>query len=323
MGQSELEKYFNLYSTNLTRVREALGSQLHVEPAIDGIMFCPICLRIFSCEDLQSGDLTLEHVPPEKLGGKIRTVTCKKCNNDNGTLLDSHLIRKVQLDGFFAGTSQSPIDVEVDISDSIRMPVNLFHDQHSNFTIVPPRKIQKKQSHLVEAFTKQVTEGKVQKVHIRGRAYKNFNVNKALLRVGYLWAFSVFGYGFIIGPNLKEIRSQIREMSQPVQSPTWSSLEYDIPDKFLGINVIKSPKEALAFFVVFDCKVQGHTSRYGVMLPGFDEPGLDIYQWLAEHERQIFAFEVHPLIGALEILDFNKHPLAAQEIWQMLKQITQ
>lgn len=41
---------------------------------------CPICLEPHPDVD--------EHVPPESLGGKVMTWTCKKCNNDFGTAED-------------------------------------------------------------------------------------------------------------------------------------------------------------------------------------------------------------------------------------------
>lgn len=45
-----------------------------------GFPVCPICLEPDPDE--------AEHVPPESLGGKVMTWTCKKCNNDFGTAED-------------------------------------------------------------------------------------------------------------------------------------------------------------------------------------------------------------------------------------------
>lgn len=45
-----------------------------------GFPVCPICLDPNPDE--------AEHVPPESLGGKVMTWTCKKCNNDFGTAED-------------------------------------------------------------------------------------------------------------------------------------------------------------------------------------------------------------------------------------------
>ncbi len=45
-----------------------------------GFAMCPICLAPEPDE--------AEHVPPQSLGGKVMTWTCKKCNNDFGTAED-------------------------------------------------------------------------------------------------------------------------------------------------------------------------------------------------------------------------------------------
>lgn len=45
-----------------------------------GFPVCPICL--------EPDPNAAEHVPPESLGGRVMTWTCKKCNNDFGTAED-------------------------------------------------------------------------------------------------------------------------------------------------------------------------------------------------------------------------------------------
>lgn len=51
---------------------------------------CPLCLAEFSLADISK--LTREHIVPSKLGGRSETLTCMKCNNTQGSFLDSHLI---------------------------------------------------------------------------------------------------------------------------------------------------------------------------------------------------------------------------------------
>ena len=50
---------------------------------------CPICLRSFTRDAAEKGQtVTLEHVPPETLGGSVKCLTCKPCNNSAGRKLD-------------------------------------------------------------------------------------------------------------------------------------------------------------------------------------------------------------------------------------------
>lgn len=51
---------------------------------------CPLCLAEYDLANI--ADLTREHIVPSKLGGRSETLTCRKCNNTQGSRLDSHLI---------------------------------------------------------------------------------------------------------------------------------------------------------------------------------------------------------------------------------------
>lgn len=51
---------------------------------------CPLCLAEYALANI--ADLTREHIVPSKLGGRSETLTCRKCNNTQGSCLDSHLI---------------------------------------------------------------------------------------------------------------------------------------------------------------------------------------------------------------------------------------
>ena len=55
---------------------------------------CPLCLTEYGLANIS--DLTREHVVPSKLGGRSETLTCWKCNNTQGSRLDSHLINAMK-----------------------------------------------------------------------------------------------------------------------------------------------------------------------------------------------------------------------------------
>lgn len=55
---------------------------------------CPICLRPFTRDAARKGQtVTLEHVPPETLGGSERCLTCKSCNEKAGRKLDTAAVK--------------------------------------------------------------------------------------------------------------------------------------------------------------------------------------------------------------------------------------
>ncbi len=57
---------------------------------------CPVCLRGF--EDHNS--LTLEHVPPKSIGGKVLCLTCRECNNQAGHGVDAAVHGEATLHSF-------------------------------------------------------------------------------------------------------------------------------------------------------------------------------------------------------------------------------
>ena len=55
---------------------------------------CPLCLTEYNLANLV--ELTREHIVPSKLGGHSKTLTCRKCNNAQGSYLDSHLVNLIK-----------------------------------------------------------------------------------------------------------------------------------------------------------------------------------------------------------------------------------
>src|SRR5437867_4136068 len=59
-------------------------------PAFADSYVCPLCLNAFRFDALADGRLTVEHVPPRRLGGRGLLLTCARCNSWAGTAMDSH-----------------------------------------------------------------------------------------------------------------------------------------------------------------------------------------------------------------------------------------
>ncbi|MGA8528803.1 MAG: HNH endonuclease [Acidobacteriaceae bacterium] len=62
----------------------------HCAPESAATVACPLCLTEYNLANV--AELTREHIVPSKLGGRSETLTCRKCNNTQGSHLDSHLV---------------------------------------------------------------------------------------------------------------------------------------------------------------------------------------------------------------------------------------
>jgi len=85
-----------------------LSDLIAIRPDVRDVIWCPLCLRPFERSALErsapdDNKLDEEHIIPEKLGGKIITLTCKKCNNDDGGQIDSYFVQKVKVDEALQG----------------------------------------------------------------------------------------------------------------------------------------------------------------------------------------------------------------------------
>jgi 5-methylcytosine-specific restriction endonuclease McrA len=89
-GQKKIRGLFQEASRLLRQVR----------PESRELFVCPLCLREFTIEATGGDRLSVEHVIPSALGGKVETLTCTECNNAQGSTLDSHVVKAMEaLDG--------------------------------------------------------------------------------------------------------------------------------------------------------------------------------------------------------------------------------
>jgi 5-methylcytosine-specific restriction endonuclease McrA len=86
---------FNTFSTNLGFYRKNNSNHF----------LCPLCLRSFTRDAVESKQLTKAHIIAEKLGGKYWTLACKQCNGDVGSKIESHEVARVNLNRALSGES--------------------------------------------------------------------------------------------------------------------------------------------------------------------------------------------------------------------------
>jgi len=68
-----------------------------IRPDMTDLVVCPLCLDHFGREALL-GDppiLSVEHPIPSAVEGEFKTLTCRKCNNTAGAILDSHFVQMI------------------------------------------------------------------------------------------------------------------------------------------------------------------------------------------------------------------------------------
>lgn len=308
-GKKSVEKFFDLYSRNLSEVKQHPG--VHIEPDVDEVFLCPLCYRLWEREAISAESITLEHVPPKSLGGKVRTITCKDCNNWAGTKLDSQLGQKLEFSAFISGVPGSTAEARYSLNDQVdSLPATIRRPNPNTWEIIgDPKRSNPNEIRKLDYFKE------INSFNITFRPYKRNYPEASLMRTAYLWLFSVFGYSFLLNSNLSVIRQQIRNPEQSLL-PNWGIVNNkDLPNELLGVNVIRKPIELLSFFVVFDVtNSTGLRERIGVLLPRPSDTGLNIYHYLENQKGKSFPMKSDHFPDQSIFINY---PLEALTMWDI------
>lgn len=327
------EKIFDVYSQNFAFVKK--HPQVTIGPDILNNYMCPLCLNGFTKEDLSDkveNHLTVEDVPPKSMGGKPIILTCKNCNSTAGHQLDAHLLHILEDESFKIFNPNSKADVAYE-KDGKKMNGEIKIDSegkwHMNFD--PKRSNPKDTSYMMgklNSGSKKVMDYEDLmnykpdnfKFNIKPKERgieRNAEIN--MLRIAYLLAFAKFGYGFIINGNLYKIREQILNPKKEILRHTFW-LRYDFPDNYIGTNIIFQPKEMISFLVVFKLKTKSFNRNFGIVLPGPNPPGLNVYDFIndklcvGDGTKQC-DFLMQPFSNKSFVLQ-ERYAFASHELWQ-------
>ncbi len=182
-----------------------------VIPGTSNAMLCPLCLRPYPEEAIDGEDpeLTEEHIIPENLGGKLVTLSCKPCNNIQGSYIDSHLIQKIRSSDSLSGLGGRTLKGQIGIGANL-LPVR-FNAGERTFSV---RNC--KPSVLDEVRTT-LQERRVESVPFQLRlGYIPVRAWLGLLRAAHLAVFRELGYRYILSPPAGVIREII---SHPEDAP--------------------------------------------------------------------------------------------------------
>ena len=172
---------------------------------------CPLCTNGYGRDALDDKTLTLEHAPPESLGGRPVCLTCKPCNNDAGRGVDAHMKRRDNVHRMMAGTMDDfrPIIANVGAASVHANFYNgpggilLFGVPRAN----PPASNETLQAELARAI--EATQNFRFGVTAHRDEFDNWLATIGWLRSAYLIAFAVFGYAYIFQNRLRAVRDQL------------------------------------------------------------------------------------------------------------------
>lgn len=276
------KKLFQLYSEHLFESLDAaenLGSQArltdpesgHSEMVEDNTFLCPLCKKGFPLYETSSDPkeigLTLEHVPPKTFGARLETMTCTKCNSNQGSkegnaekILKK---RKKQEEGkatvrISFGDRQGQIEAEVD-SRGDRVDFKIIEDEkRTNPDAIPE---------LFDYLEKGA------KLTVTGKSYPKLTKRQKSIfyKSAYLTMFYAFGYPYIIGDSTNPVEEQINNANENIM-PTEAVIPMNgVPEGVHPPSILWLTEPFKAHLVILPLEIDNVTRPYGFILPGPQE----------------------------------------------------
>ena len=239
---------------------------------------CPLCLHAFNEEALTSRQLTLEHVPPQSVGGTRLALTCKACNSGSGAQVDNHMKREAHVHEFAVGnlkeikatiqtaSGEAPVRVAVSGSNILMfgVPAATHPDVHKNV--------------MGDFESASVGDGWQDfEFKLQFPEFSSKRAASSWLRSAYLAFFSTLGYHFIFRQELGFVRRRIQNPEDD-EPATARILRPETSEPML--IRIDSPATFRSYAMLYGPNV--------VFLPRYNDCGL--YDRLAEHPETRVKF---------------------------------
>lgn len=303
MPSPRAEVLFTRFAKNYALYEGETGSAVFV---------CPLCLREFSFNQIK--ELSEEHVPPGKLGGHVQTLTCRRCNNDQGASLESKAIDFLRLESFWNAKINTPPKIRFSASasasdDETKVAVDM--KRHPTLGIEFNLASVRSNPEKIKAFKAYMSSSEPKPFNL-GYEFDYGAAAVGLLRIAYLQVFSLLGYSAILHRNYDNVRRQINEYPKEILRCSWVTIDDNIPDHYLGLNVVCYPSTLRALFLGFEFQVEASVSqKVGVFMPGFDHLGIAIYKNLKVGKDSEFWVQPIRFRDSIPVL-----PSSTLEMWK-------
>lgn len=258
-------RWFEEGATNLRLVLDRQGRGDLLPPK--GMYYtCPCCLRgLFSHG--AAHELTIEHVPPDALGGRPMLLTCAQCNSNAGANFDAHADQKAIADAFVRGAEVSrEIRVTAYIND---VPLRgIAQSAEDGISIVGVRRQNDpNQQAAFVAMLESLAEGGGDAVgrlsftiHTR---FDEVRARLSLIRSAYLAAFAALGWSYILRPEMQPIRDQLMNPDDSILD-TYIFRDPDSATSVRRLLLVADPDELRCVAVTI--------GEYSVFLPSWSRP---------------------------------------------------
>ncbi len=299
-GINKRQNIFNEFSKNFSLVLD----NPHLKRINIDFYICPLCHNSFTEKDLNQeleNPLTIEDVPPKKLNGKPLLLTCKNCNNINGSVYDSELGKWFKAYCALEGKSNLEFKMKIDSSRTFK----------AKLTTDP----EKERTDINSNHKNPYAKGNISNMHKKGKAEVSYifdfgdekKINDGFLRFAYLFAFYYFGYAYIFSEGGRYLNEYLSFNKNKELKPLIISGGLDNYEQ--GIYKISFPLSITSFLVIFSFGSEVK-KNIGIIIPSPKKEHLENFKSLNEQKLRPLKFQ-----GIIK-QKINSRPFVCYEIWK-------
>lgn len=262
VSDNNLKKYLYKFFGSLSKYPDSyipLIFEHYVEPTKHLAYLCPLCLKsaFYTESEIRhfNDSFSLDHYPPQNVGGTKKIMICKKCNNTAGYSYEGSLRDRVVLEAYNRKIPNIDIPAITNIESVkgwLHATVSIKEDGSKIFKLAD--KVKERIVPLDKQQMESNNNGKGFKADIKILDIDKRKVTKALLKTAYLFCFDYWGYEFVFSAAGGLIRKVLNdECEYPIDTPTlWfdnKALIHSGIDIPTGMVFIQKPKEIASMFV--------------------------------------------------------------------------
>ena len=279
---SRLEGAWRAYSADFQQFAPAYIQEQASH--IDDPFVCPLCLTAFAPQSNLADIVSAEHIIPSALGGRLTTLTCRQCNNRDGSKIESHLVQRVRLE---TGKRHPIASLNFD-GATLRAEMRLARsdDDVTEFSIIGKQSDDRREKDVRQSLTEEKWQGREINLEIEFGYCPNI-AQVALVRSAYLFMFWRLGYRYVFNESALAIREQLNEPTKET-SVIYGICRHEnleLPARVLFAEATSPPdvRSSLAVFLRLD-KDSGAVAQ--VILPPVNTDGATFYGRLQQHRYE-------------------------------------
>ena len=245
---------------------------------------CPICIEqgviTYTDEFVQrtATVLTLDHFPPESVGGFETVLVCSTCNNNAGSGYEYALTEKVAEMAFNSSTVFAVAKVKTQISNLQGRYSSTITVGNDGKLIISFKPNPKANTKLLDEWLDSSGQNPDWTAEVTIPVADPKKVSKALLKAAYLFCFESWGYEFVFSYTGQKIRSVLNgESEYPLENPSFWNGEMvkngQVERLPIGVCYLLKPEAFKLFIVniVLKDEKTGYENMVSVLIPGPDE----------------------------------------------------